>query len=114
MRIAGLVLKSLLGSECKMYPFKKPEFFENTRGSIEIDVPKCVFCTLCAKKCPTDAIVVSRENKTWEIDRFKCIACGVCVDCCAKKCLSFSRQYAAPALKKTTESFAGEKSAPAE
>ena len=49
----------------------------------------CVYCTLCAKKCPVEAITVDRENKTWAVDEEKCIKCGVCVEKCPKKSLSF-------------------------
>ena len=49
----------------------------------------CVYCTLCAKKCPAEAITVDRENKTWAVDEEKCIKCGVCVEKCPQKSLSF-------------------------
>lgn len=49
----------------------------------------CVYCTLCAKKCPVEAITVDREAKTWAVDEEKCIKCGVCVEKCPKKSLSF-------------------------
>ena len=49
----------------------------------------CVFCTLCAKKCPEGAITVDRENKTWSVDSSKCTKCGTCVGACPKKALSF-------------------------
>ena len=49
----------------------------------------CVYCTLCAKKCPFEAITVDREAKTWAVDEEKCIKCGVCVEKCPKKSLSF-------------------------
>ncbi|MBQ6845882.1 MAG: 4Fe-4S binding protein [Oscillospiraceae bacterium] len=49
----------------------------------------CVYCTLCAKKCPVEAITVDRDAKTWAVDEEKCIKCGVCVEKCPKKSLSF-------------------------
>lgn len=49
------------------------------------DTSKCVYCTLCAKKCPAEAIEVDRANKTWVLDEDKCIACGNCADVCPKK-----------------------------
>ncbi len=52
----------------------------------------CVYCTLCAKKCPVEAITVDREAKTWAVDEEKCIKCGVCVEKCPKKCLSFKTE----------------------
>ena len=51
------------------------------------DPAKCVYCTLCAKKCPAGAITVDRANKTWTLDEDKCIGCGTCHDVCPKKCI---------------------------
>jgi len=47
----------------------------------EIDVDKCTGCTVCAKKCPTDAIIGSRKTPHFIIQD-KCIACGTCFDVC--------------------------------
>ena len=33
-----------------------------------MDPGKCVYCTLCAKKCPQSAITVDRQAKTWKLD----------------------------------------------
>ena len=47
----------------------------------KIDADKCRGCTLCAKKCPANAI--SGEVKSaHKIDRDKCIKCGSCVSVC--------------------------------
>jgi len=46
-----------------------------------IDVDDCVGCTVCAKKCPTDAIIGSRKKPHFIIED-KCISCGVCYDVC--------------------------------
>ncbi len=51
------------------------------------DPAKCVYCTLCAKKCPAGAIEVDRANKTWKLDDEKCVACGTCAEVCPKKCI---------------------------
>lgn len=53
-----------------------PDILEYT-----IDADKCRGCTLCAKKCPANAI--SGEVKSaHKIDRDKCIKCGSCVSVC--------------------------------
>lgn len=53
-----------------------PDLLEYT-----IDADKCRGCTLCAKKCPANAI--SGELKSaHKIDRDKCIKCGSCVSVC--------------------------------
>jgi formate hydrogenlyase subunit 6/NADH:ubiquinone oxidoreductase subunit I len=80
-----------------MYPFKPRVYYKNTKGKLVIDFEKCIFCMMCQKKCPTDAIIVDRTKKTWEIERLRCISCGSCVEVCPKKCLALENQY--------TESF---------
>ena len=47
----------------------------------EIDKDKCKACTLCAQKCPVDAIIGERGVKH-EIVPDKCIKCGNCYDVC--------------------------------
>lgn len=49
--------------------------------SYTIDAEKCRGCTLCAKKCPADAIV-GEVKSAHEIDQNKCIKCGSCVSVC--------------------------------
>ncbi len=42
---------------------------------------KCKGCTLCARKCPANAIVGTVKNPH-VIDTTKCIKCGACIDSC--------------------------------
>ena len=49
--------------------------------TFSIDVDKCTGCTVCAKKCPTDAIIGSRKSPHFIVDD-KCISCGTCFDVC--------------------------------
>jgi NADP-reducing hydrogenase subunit HndC len=46
-----------------------------------IDAEKCKGCTLCAKKCPADAIVGALKSPH-HIVVDKCIGCGSCMDAC--------------------------------
>ncbi|SCX97851.1 NADH-quinone oxidoreductase subunit NuoF [Desulfoluna spongiiphila] len=46
-----------------------------------IDHDKCVGCTLCARKCPVNAVEGVRKQPH-TIDSFHCIKCGVCYDNC--------------------------------
>lgn len=104
LKMFGTVVKNLFKkSACDMYPVKQPHAYENTRGHIEIDAPNCILCSLCVKKCPTHALVVKREERTWEIDRGKCILCSRCVEACPKKCLLMQQKYSAPFVKQGSE-----------
>jgi len=96
MSIAKVVMRSFASRPAtRLYPFEKRPAFNNTRGSISIDISRCIFCSICQKKCPTDAIVVTKESKDWEIDRLRCITCNACVEACPKKCLTMETQYSA-------------------
>ncbi len=46
-----------------------------------INAEKCKGCTLCAKKCPADAIIGSPKNAHYIIED-RCIGCGSCLDVC--------------------------------
>jgi Na+-translocating ferredoxin:NAD+ oxidoreductase RNF subunit RnfB len=49
--------------------------------TFKIDVDKCTGCTICAKKCPTDAIIGSRKTPHFIVEE-KCIGCGNCQEVC--------------------------------
>ena len=103
---AKMLVKGLFSKPATaMYPIKAREFYPRTRGAIENRIGECIFCGICARKCPTNALAVKREDKEWSIDRFACIACGACVDACPKKCLDMMNQYTSPALKKSVDHF---------
>ena len=48
------------------------------------DPSKCIYCTLCAKKCPQEAITVDRKAKTWALNEDECVCCGTCQSACPK------------------------------
>jgi ech hydrogenase subunit F len=77
----------------RLYPFEKRAFYKNTRGAISIEIDKCIFCGICQKKCPTQAIIVTKPTKDWQINRLRCIACNACVEACPKKCLAMENMY---------------------
>lgn len=53
-------------------------------GKIQNDMSKCILCGLCARKCPSNAITVDRNEKTWSINRDECVQCGACIEACLK------------------------------
>ena len=96
------VIKNLLaGPATLMYPKRKRTFTPITRGRVDNDINKCIFCGLCGRRCPTYAILVTKESKEWQIDRLKCCACDLCVEICPVKSLSMENQYAPPATDRT-------------
>jgi len=86
--IIKTILTSLVRKESTLaYPYKPMPKAPLVRGQISIEVEKCIFCGICSMKCPTHAIAVDKNAKTWEISRFGCIVCGECAAVCPKKCL---------------------------
>lgn len=78
-----------------MYPVVPREFPEKDRGHIENDIEKCILCGICQRRCPAQALKVSKEQKSWEIDRSRCVICNFCVEICPVKSLSCAKKYAA-------------------
>lgn len=87
--ISKLILSSLFHkSATAAYPAAPMKTHPLVRGQIDIVIEECIFCGICARKCPPGAIAVSKGEKTWAIRRFDCIVCNSCVENCPKKCLS--------------------------
>jgi ech hydrogenase subunit F len=96
----------------RLYPFEKRTPYKITRGSISIEIDKCIFCGICQKKCPSVAITVTKATKDWQINRLRCIACNACVEACPKKCLNMENMYSpAVVVKGADDTFHQEEKA---
>jgi ech hydrogenase subunit F len=91
-----LTMNLVTGPATLMYPKRDRVFPRISRGKIENAIDRCIFCCICSRRCPTYAIIVSKENRDWEIDRLKCCICNLCVEVCPVKCLSTDNHYTLP------------------
>lgn len=76
------------GEEIPVPACTKPDYVDEWADLPVSDPEKCIYCTLCAKKCPKSAITVDRKEKVWEVDNAECIRCGVCAETCPKQCIT--------------------------
>jgi MinD superfamily P-loop ATPase len=47
-----------------------------------IDIDLCTGCSLCAKKCPENAIIGNPKSPYFIVEE-KCSGCGICSEVCA-------------------------------
>jgi polyferredoxin len=47
-----------------------------------INAGKCTYCSLCVKKCPTQAIAISKKEQIQTVSNYDCIQCNRCSDSC--------------------------------
>jgi len=87
------------------YPFEPRRAIAGSRGRLEFTRESCVYCTVCAKRCPTGALSVNRMQKKWVIDRLMCITCGYCVEACPKKSLELTTDHGSPTVTKDREHY---------
>jgi len=87
------------------YPFEPRVPLAASRGRLRFAKETCVYCSVCAKKCPTGALTVMRAQKRWGIDRLLCINCGNCVEVCPKKSLALETAHEGPVVTKDRENW---------
>jgi formate hydrogenlyase subunit 6/NADH:ubiquinone oxidoreductase subunit I len=80
----------------RLYPVERREPMAGTRGKLNIDISTCIFCGLCARRCPVNALAVAKKpSPSWTVDPYRCILCGYCLEACPKDCLSMGPYDAA-------------------
>ena len=104
--MSKLVLKWVFSTPATTnYPFEARVALDGSRGSLVFTDGDCVYCNVCAKKCPTGALLVNRAEKTLTIDRLSCITCGCCVEACPKNSFEFSSGHGTPQTTKGRETY---------
>ena len=91
--VKNIVQNLLRRPATRPYPAQRRASFAGTRGLLCIDPAVCIYCGVCAKRCPAQAIAVSRDPKRWTIDPYRCILCSYCVEVCPKHCLFMQARH---------------------
>jgi ech hydrogenase subunit F len=83
MKLTGEALKNIFRRPfTQRYPKVKPMIPEGLRGRVEHSKDKCIYCGLCAKYCPSNAIEVDVKKKEWRYDMGRCLFCAQCEEVC--------------------------------
>jgi NADH-quinone oxidoreductase subunit I len=89
------------------YPTERWTMPERSRGVVvllsnkETGELNCTACMLCAKACPTAAIMIERhrgDDKKWKVDAFSvdnaiCCYCGLCEEACNFDAIKLTPKY---------------------
>lgn len=103
-------LANLVQGPCtERYPQQRRTLPAGVRGSLVFDRATCVYCTLCAKKCPTGALKVDRPGREWTINRLRCISCDYCVQVCPKQSLRLDPVHMQPMRTRDRERHGAQK-----
>jgi ech hydrogenase subunit F len=91
----------------RLYPLEDREPFPAYRGRIHNAVEECIFCSSCARVCPTGALAVDPKAGRWDYDPFLCVYCSVCVEKCPTNCLKQECTHRAASVGKFLVSRTG-------
>jgi NADH:ubiquinone oxidoreductase subunit F (NADH-binding)/Pyruvate/2-oxoacid:ferredoxin oxidoreductase delta subunit len=75
--------------EAHVYERKCPSKACKELLTYSIDAEKCIGCTLCMKKCPSEAVMGQKKTPHYIIPE-KCIGCGTCLEVCKKDAILVS------------------------
>jgi ech hydrogenase subunit F len=84
------------------YPLEEREPFPAYRGRIYNEVESCIFCSTCARVCPTSALSVDAKAGRWEYDPFLCVYCSACVEKCPVSCIRQEPRHRTASVAKFT------------
>lgn len=88
------VLRNLFTKKStRPYPFVVREPFDIARGELYNVIEDCIFCSICARKCPSQCITVDKEKGVWTCDPFTCVYCGTCEEACPTHSLHHKRTW---------------------
>lgn len=105
-KLGGMTLGSVFKKpETVLYPFETKTAPAGMRGRVNVDLETCIFCGICQKRCPADAIVVSKADRSWSVNDYSCVQCSACVQECPKKCLFMEPGYGAVSTSKEPRTF---------
>jgi ech hydrogenase subunit F len=99
------ILRNLFGTPAtRKYPFESHQYWAGSRGRLQIDLAKCVFCGICEKICPSRAIIKyghkDDPNVTIHYNPFACIYCARCAEKCPSCAIYILESHAVPADRK--------------
>ncbi len=98
------VLRNLLdGPATRLYPMQVREPFQNARGHVVFNDEKCTLCSVCALRCPAEAIDIDKENRTLSFHPARCIVCEVCVLGCPSDAITLISKWRTPFSRKSVE-----------
>ena len=102
MRFPGKMAAQVIGGglfhkpATLLYPAEKAVMPKGFRGRLVFYAERCVFCKLCMKDCPSEAIQINKiGEKKYEaiVNLGRCLYCGQCVQSCNKDALEMSTNY---------------------
>jgi formate hydrogenlyase subunit 6/NADH:ubiquinone oxidoreductase subunit I len=79
-----------------LYPYEKATMPKGFRGRLIFYPERCVFCKLCMKDCPSEAIQINKlGEKQYQaiVNLGRCLFCGQCTLSCNKDALEMSTNY---------------------
>ena len=87
------------------YPYEPMILTPGARGDFTWTREKCIFCQICERVCPAEAIKINKEKKVYEMDNGKCVFCGTCEENCPTKAIHFKEQLASVDTKRKSRNF---------